>query len=184
MTAAGFVARTGWAVVVVVDRSQARPRVLHRDRIELVRDLPANVYHRAVELTLDEAEALVDAVRNEADAAAHAAVAGLIRVHGVTAVGVVTGGTRLPDSLAPILASHALVHAAEGELYRDALIDAATDAGVAVHLTPTAALDGDDLAPAREHLASLGRELGPPWRREQKDAALAAVAALAHLPAA
>src|SRR5262249_57236585 len=79
-----------------------------------------------------------------------------------TAVGVVAWGSRLPDSLEAILAAHPFVHAAEGELFRRALLDAAGARGL---LVPAEA--------ACEAVERIERPAGPPWARDQKLAAAA-----------
>lgn len=93
----------------------------------------------------------------------------------VAGVGVVIGDHPVPDSLATILASHALMHAAEGQLYRDALLEAAAACGLparGVARRRAVALLTGELADA---VALLGTRAGHPWRKQHK---LAAVAAL------
>src|SRR5262249_60585597 len=84
-----------------------------------------------------------------------------------TAVGVVAWGSRLPDSLEAILAAHPFVPAAEGELFRRALLDAAGARGL---LVPAEA--------ACEAVERIERPAGPPWARDQKLAAAAGWLAL------
>ena len=93
----------------------------------------------------------------------------------------------LPDSLEEVLASRALTCAADGMLYRELLAEQAQDLGLAVHRYPrrsdpvaeaSAALDRTE-----EEIAGLlsrfGREVGPPWRKEHRRAAAAALCVLA-----
>jgi hypothetical protein len=90
---------------------------------------------------------------------------------GVEAVGVVGKARHLPD-IDRILASHALLHAAEGALYEKALLDAASEAGLAAHR-------GDpDTLEVSGALGELRAALGPPWQRDHQLAAAAAFAAL------
>jgi hypothetical protein len=84
-----------------------------------------------------------------------------------------------------VLAAHSLLHAAEGELYRDVLVDAAAGRGLPVTLLgprdaePTGRrLLGRDPAELRALLTELGRPFGPPWTRDHKDAIVAALLAL------
>jgi hypothetical protein len=92
---------------------------------------------------------------------------------------VIVGDFPVPDSLAAILASHTLMHAAEGAMFRDAMLDAATTAGVrAVGVSRTAAtgrLDGD----LAGQVAGVGIAAGRPWRKEHKLATVAALMAAA-----
>ena len=90
-----------------------------------------------------------------------------------------------PRSLGEILAVHARMHQAEGELFRGALAEAAKGArlpliGVREKQLEAAAVEALSLAPAeaRRRLDRAGRGAGPPWARDQKDAALCAWIAL------
>jgi hypothetical protein len=103
----------------------------------------------------------------------------------VRSAGVPAGGTRAPPELARILAAHPLMHSAEGELYREVLVEAAADAGLTVSRVPgrdlaahAASRMGCDAAAIAVKLTELGRQVGRPWRRDEKDAALAAWLAL------
>ncbi len=74
------------------------------------------------------------------------------------------------------------MHAAEGELYRGALVDALARRDIDVECIPR----GDVASRAARAVAggrdcervvvALGLAAGPPWQREHKDAALAALA--------
>ena len=82
----------------------------------------------------------------------------------------------MADDLARIMAAHPLMHMSEGQLYRDAIIEAAVALDVPVVCVPAKQLiDNADA----DWLAATGRSLGPPWRKDEKQAALAALAALA-----
>jgi hypothetical protein len=182
MSAVGLVAKTGWAVAVVVDGSAADPVVVDRRRLDLLRPgTPGHVYHAAAELEPGPAEVLVAHVHQEALAGACRGLAALTKDHPIDAVGLVAASGRVPDDLAAILASHTLLHAAEGELVREALCEAAAAADLPVvrhrqkELLATATrVLGLGEAEVRARLAGLGQGLGAPWRQEQKDAALAA----------
>jgi hypothetical protein len=67
------------------------------------------------------------------------------------------------------------MHAAEGMLYRQAVLAAAHECGWRAYAVEL------PLPPAAEHaLAALGQAAGRPWRRAEKDAARAAMTVLAH----
>jgi hypothetical protein len=74
--------------------------------------------------------------------------------------------------LAKILASHPLLHAAEGLLFRTAIADAAAECG----FTVVAVREGD----LKSRVATLRRPQGPPWREDEKLATVAALIALGH----
>ena len=98
---------------------------------------------------------------------------------GVVAVGVIGGDRERPIPVAKALTAHPLMHAAEGELYREALMDAAAETPLAVSQIPR--WRADELlgeAAIAQIVAGLGAQVEPPWRKEQKRAAIAALVAL------
>ena len=88
-------------------------------------------------------------------------------------------------TLAATLASHALIHTAEGEFFRAALAHASAGCGLTLRelkereLFECAARELN-LSPAEleQILKDWGKLLGPPWRQDQKYAALAGWLAL------
>lgn len=192
-TALGFRPHTGWSVAVAVSGTATAPQVVWRGRLELWRSTEtAQVYH-AVRSSRD-LDAAGERVRLAADAAQRIAAEELggllakLRADGYQPVAAVIplGGMPVPGSLARILPSHSLLHAAEGELFRDALVAAAEHHRVMVSRAPP----GDMVVRAARHLnwnqqsvlstlAEMGRRVGPPWRKDEKDAALTAWLALA-----
>lgn len=187
--ALGFRPHSTWTVVVAV--GPAGTAFVERGRIELGDpSVPEQVYHAARGLDIDAAAELVRHAERVIGDAAAAAVRDLVadlkvRGHTVGAAGVPTSSARVPQSLERILASHPLLHAAEGELIRTALTDAAGDAGLAVYQAQARDLAahartalGHGGAALDRMLNDLGRAVGPPWRRDEKDATLAAWLAL------
>ncbi len=91
--------------------------------------------------------------------------------------------------LKSILASHALIHTAEGAFYREAIAAACAARRIAVHRVRERELDGEcevlavSLAAARQRFAQFGRQLGAPWTQDEKLSALGAWLTLASLPA-
>src|SRR5262249_52760635 len=98
-------------------------------------------------------------------------------------------GTGMPGwSTEEILAVHVRMHKAEGELFRDVLVAGARACGLALTTLPDkSALDdaarrlGLSRARLDARLAALGRSAGPPWGRDQKEAAAAALVALGRV---
>jgi hypothetical protein len=136
-------------------------------------------YHLAAEQPPAEAARLVAAVHDQAAAAAVAAVSGLpvSDLAGAVVVGATPGALKPVDEC---VRTHTTVHTAEGALYRSVLWDAFGDKGVAVSAVArndlpeeVALAVGRDAASVQALIAELGKSLGPPWRREQKEAALA-----------
>ena len=191
-TALGFRAHTGWAAVVGLTGPAAAPVVVCRHRLVLVPDgVPADLYHIA---RRHDSAAAAELVRAGTEAVTAAAAGRLCEVlaeqtaagRQVVTCSVLVGTARLPASLEAILASHALLHTAEGVLFREALLDAGQASGLRVaaiperevwHLAAAAlGLEPDVLA---ERVLELGRAMGPPWGQDQKTAAVAAWMALA-----
>ena len=173
----GVMTRTGSAVAVALSGTAAVPRFRARREIELIPPgLTAQPYHAAADMDLTAAEELIAQVESAAE---NAAAAGLRTVAAtsspspVRAVAVVVKAVSMPDQLAGILRSHAWMHAAEGELYRKAVLAAAAECGWTAHAAPQSALPA-----AEEAINALGQAAGRPWRRLEKDAARAALTLL------
>jgi hypothetical protein len=95
-------------------------------------------------------------------------------------------GTGMPDwTVDEILAVHFRMHKAEGELFRDVLARAASacgtklfsvpERGALAHAEKALGVSAKDL---NTRLSVLGKVSGPPWGKDQKEAALAAMVAL------
>jgi len=172
----GVMARTGSAVAVALSGTAALPRFVARREIELVpAGLDAQPYHAAAGMDVADAGELIAQVEAAAERAAAAGLRTLAGTPGsdVRAVAVVVKPVSVPDHLAGILRSHAWMHAAEGVLYREAVLAAAAGCGWAARAVEQSAL------PDAEHaIDALGRAAGRPWRRLEKDAARAAIAVL------
>jgi hypothetical protein len=176
----GVHSRTGSAEAVAVSVTGSRPSFLGRWTLDLLEGDERQIFHVVAGLPLTEAEPRVAAVIEHATAIATDRIAEVTqRIGRLAAVGVIVGDFPVPDSLAAILASHTLMHAAEGGLFRDALLDAATAAGVrAVGVSRTVATErlGGDLAGP---VAGVGAVAGRPWRKDHKLATVAALMAAA-----
>jgi hypothetical protein len=187
--ALGLRTHSGWAAAILACGSADNVDVIERRRIELCD--PAiegskQPFHHAEPMAFARAEAFLERCRKSTEALAASAIAALIdcaveRKLKLVGCGVLSASGRALPSLKEILASHALIHAAEGEFYRDALAQAAAHAKLPVtRIREREALRqaGDQLrrpeAKLKEKLASLGKSLGPPWTEDQKLATLAA----------
>jgi len=108
------------------------------------------------------------------------------RGHDVSGCGVLTGSGRAPASVAAILASHPAMHTADGELFRNALIQASEHYRLPVlrvverelHARAAAEL-GLRVEELQRRVSEMGRAIGPPWSQDQKYAAALAWLALA-----
>jgi len=193
--ALGGRAHTGWAALVAVAGGVARPEVLLRGRAELgdpAGRVRRNVYHAARALEPSAAADLVEAAERIAAQQAAAALGPTVRDATnegavVRSCGVVVGAFSGAVRLESILKSHALAHAAEGQLYQGALLQGAEAHGLETFAIPKRSIweEGESaLGVARDVLRDwiqqLRREVGPPWAQDQKLAALAAWIALAR----
>lgn len=163
--AIGFSVHTGWAAAVVVGGPKAT--LLARRRVVLADDDRGRFVYHAARATPEQAAAMVKRSRQVAEKRGAAALRTLVKEladHDLVALAVPPARRQLPP-LETILASHALVHSAEGELFRAALVTAAGTLGLAVRETAPAELPALSVA-------------GPPWGKDQRIAAALAWAAL------
>jgi hypothetical protein len=183
--ALGFRPHTGWTAAVAVAARDGAPLVLDRRRLELTtREVPVQAYHAAAGLSIEKATKLVLRAHEVARRAALAAMDELVgdldaAGHVVVAVGVPIGQTMIPSDLSKILGSHPMLHAAEGDMFRQVLADAADDHGLRVAEIPARDLPtlaqralSVDEARLRLLLTELGAAVGRPWRKDDKDATL------------
>ena len=187
--ALGFRVHTGWATAVAL-RGADEPQILLRRRLELwdpEKPESKAPYHAALELAEDEGEAVVRRASQAAIGFTTLAVQALadeIAAGGekLCGLGVVVASD--PD-LGAICNAHIRAHAAEGVLYRQALETGAAACAVpslvvlerALYEKAGAAL-GRTEAELRAAASALGKQVGRPWRVEEKSAALAAWMAL------
>jgi hypothetical protein len=178
--------------MVAVGGSERTPVVVARHRFELCGEhLPRAVYHVARDLDLSGAERLVREVETGAREAAEWQLQRVVAEleaggYRVVGAGVASDARMLPTDILEILASHPLVHTAEGQLFREAIAGAAEQHSLPVTrfvqqdlYEQAAAQIGMSDESLRAQLTGLGRALGPPWQRDQKEAAAAAWLALA-----
>ncbi len=177
------------AELVTLGLAAGAPALLDRRRVALVdAQLPVAPYHHeALELELDVATELVDRVRRSVAEHARAGLATLLEAHSARALVVPESPyERLPDALEEVLSSRPLTNAADGMLYRESLAEAASSLGLEVHRSPrksdptrlAAEALGVDVAEVTALVARLGEQAGPPWRKDHKLAAAAALVVL------
>ncbi|MBI5850612.1 MAG: hypothetical protein HZB39_06165 [Planctomycetes bacterium] len=193
-TAIGFKAHSGWASLVVIGIANGSPRILERRRVELVDSADGSwakqPYHAAEGLDPRKARStvqrVVDTARQFAVAEMRAALERAAAAgHRIVGCAVLVGEPMPNWTLEEIVAVHVRMHRAEGALFRDALLHAAEECGIVtipIVEKRLAEHSRDVLGPTTVEviasIASAGRALGPPWGKDQKDAALAAWIAL------
>jgi hypothetical protein len=193
--AIGACMHSGWGALVAVSNLAGSFEVLDRRRIAVASNGTLGVnqpYHFAANLALPEAEKFIGncfaASKNLALAAVRDIVSGLrARQYRVVGSAVLLASGRPLPPLAKILASHAAIHAAEGEFFRDIFSKACQDLTLSVSGFRERDLDaslhlafGKAATKLKQQILTLGRSLGPPWTADQKTAALAAVLVLAN----
>jgi hypothetical protein len=192
----GLKAHSGWCALVVIGKSGSNYRVIDRRRIELVEEgnrSGAAPYHAAVGLHPDRAREVVE---RGAEGAHRVAVremqAAVERSHSlqheIVACAVLVPAPMPQWSTEEILAVHFRMHKAEGVLFPDALAKAARACALPLVAVPEKTLwvtAEHELAVPHADLiettAALGKAVGPPWGKDQKHAALAAMIALARV---
>jgi hypothetical protein len=187
----GMKAHSGWAALVVLGMRSGELQVVDRRRIEIVENEWAKQpCHAAEDL---EQEAAREVVMRGVESAHRIAVrevrAAVMRErkreNDVTSCAVLVADP-MPDwSTEEILAVHFRMHKAEGDLFRGALVRAARACGLRLAAIPEKSLTeysertlGDLQSSLVKKIANLGKTVGSPWAKDQKDAALAALIAL------
>jgi hypothetical protein len=197
--ALGFRAHSGWTALVALSVTKGVPTVLVRQRLHLVDPFTYKFrqpYHTAEKMPLDEARASIAGVETQAKRLAYCAIHELqesLQAQGyqLTRCGVVTASGRPLPNLPQILASHAIIHTADGELFRRALLHASNRCGLGTATVKERELLSEasrilQLEPdaLTRRIAKLGRPLGAPWTQDEKFASLIAWLVLASRPSA
>jgi len=191
--ALGFRMHSGWGAVVAVS-NEGEFEVVDRRHIALTESTDPGLkqpYHYAKNLELKAAEEYLakrSAISSQFALTAVREI--LLHLAGskyrVSACAILTASGRTLPSLEKVLASHALIHTAEGEFFRAIIHEACQEAGLVVTRIQERALEDD----ARKtfgrksnqlsrRISDLGKRLGPPWTEDEKLAALAAAVVLA-----
>lgn len=137
-------------------------------------------------MELKDAEAYLHSCAASARAMATAAIRNSLAAleakgHRVVGACVLAGSGPVGTSLKATLASHPLIHAAEGEFFRGALKQAYEGCSLALsvikerELLPMAAAKAHlTVAEVQRRVSNLGKQIGPAWRQDEKLCALAA----------
>ena len=193
--AVGFRVHSGWAAAVVLCGPVDSPVVVDRRKIQLVKIFTyayRQPYHTAEKMPREDA---VKFIRNVQSEAKRLAVSSLRSLQSHLPEGdfkivrgalLLASGRALPG-LDTILSSHALIHTADGELFRASLRAACAASDLPLEcvrekelFAPASKLLGVQPAALKRRVAALGKTLGPPWSQDEKLAALAAWLTLAR----
>ena len=192
-TALGFRVHSGWAALVAVSMEKGAPSILARERPHFVETFTYEFrqpYHTAEKMALAEAREFVARLQEEARRLAYRAIQGLqsdLQTQGfkLARCGLLLASGRPLPSFEKILASHALIHTADGELFREAILHACARSGLRTEsikekelLERASAVLRVQPAVLMRRITELGRPLGSPWSQDEKFATLAAWLAL------
>ena len=192
--ALGIRMHSGWGTLVAVSGNADSLEILHRRRINIVD--PADrggrqPYHYAASLGLPEAERYLASCAAVAERLALAAVEEVVREldsgqHCLRGSALLVASGRPLPPLSRILAAHPLIHAAEGEFFRNSVRKACELLQISVTVIRERELEerakqAFGLAASRvsRRISRLGSSIGPPWNKDHKTAALAAATVLA-----
>lgn len=189
-SAIGIRVHSGWGALVAVTVQRAECEVVDRRRVEIIDPRTpgaAQPFHFAERLEIGKAHEHVTrcaAASKKLALEALRQTTGQLHTQGYQVAGIailLSSGRPLP-AFEKILAAHALIHAAEGEFFRQAFREAAEALRIAVTGIRERDLDAElksalgKTAPSlHKRVAGYGRVLGPPWTMDQKLAALAAL---------
>jgi hypothetical protein len=190
--AVGVARHNGWAWFVTVASRGTDFDVVDRRRVELVdADQPKQPYHHdALRTSAVEAKRLLDAVHKSVHRCTARALSETLNAladQGDIDVLAIDGPPRrpVPERLEDILASHQIVHTADGEMYRSIVVEEAIALGLGVFEAPRGqafplAADalGQTLTEVETLTRELGKPLGAPWAKEHRAATAIAVTAL------
>ncbi len=187
--AIGFRVHSGWAAVVAVCVEKGAPVVLARQRVHLVDTFTYEFrqpYHTAEKMLLGQAREFIARMQAEARRLAYRAVrelASRAQEQGakLTRCGLLLASGRPLPTLEKILVSHALIHTADGELFREALLHASARCGLQEFtieekelLDRAGQVFRSKPNEVMRRVTELGRSLGAPWSQDEKFATLAA----------
>ncbi|HEY1421879.1 MAG TPA: hypothetical protein VGF20_00385 [Candidatus Acidoferrum sp.] len=190
----GFRVHSGWASLIAVALEKNQPIILLRQRPHLVATFTyayRQPYHTAEKMTLDEARTFLQQQRVEARRLALQAIRAAqteVAQQGYKlsrAALLLASGRALPE-LPKILTSHSIIHTADGEFFREAILHACKRMKLTMNpikerelLATASATLRRKPAALTKFLTNLGKPLGSPWTTDEKLATLAAWLALA-----
>jgi hypothetical protein len=184
---------SGWGVLVAVSGDADSVEVVDRRRIVIANpEIPraSQPYHFAATLGPPQSARHLAKCAAASERLALAAVREVIseldgRHYRTVGSAVLLASGRPLPSLSSILASHPLIHTAEGEFFRTAVRSACERLKIPVTETRERELGelartafGNAASRVQRRIASMGKSVGPPWTSDHKAAALAALAIL------
>jgi hypothetical protein len=195
--AIGVSVHSGWVAMVAIAGGQGAEEILLRRRVAIIDSKVAGAaqpYHCVAKKEIHTAEKHLTRCASESGRLAFEALSRLsteLQERGfmLTSAAILLSSARPLPALEEILASHPLIHTAEGEFFRQVFRAAFEKLKIPVSgirtrdLNDTAAKAfGKDASETQKRIDGMGRDLGAPWTKDEKTAALAASIVLAGVP--
>jgi hypothetical protein len=191
--AIGVRMHSGWGALVAVSHEAGVVEVLERRRVTVVAPGTTGTiqpFHYAKNLEPQKAEKLLGSCFADSKRLALEAVREVVgelqgRQYRVVGAAVLLASGRPLPPLPKILASHALIHAAEGEFFREVFSKACE--ALVLPVTGIRERDLDERVRTVfgkvanriwRQISAMGRAVGPPWTTDQKTATQAALVVL------
>jgi hypothetical protein len=188
--ALGVRMHSGWGVIVAVSSSEGSLEVIDRRRIVTTDPgIPGTKqpYHYAATLALPDSEKHLANCTVASERLALAALDEIVRdlekrLYRIIGAALLLASGRPLPPLSKILASHPLLHSAEGEFFRNSVRRACERLKISVTTIKERELDerlqtvfGKQASRSTQRrISTLGTSIGPPWTKDHKTAALAA----------
>lgn len=186
----GFRMHSGWGVFVAVSGDSGSIEIVHRSRIDVIDPfLPGGKqpYHYAAELPSDKGEQHISSCAKLSQALALTAITETLqdlkkRQYQIASAAVLMASGRALPSFPAILASHPLIHTAEGEFFRGVVTKACDE--LRIPATQIRERELEDLCKSAfgrratqisQKISQMGAILGAPWTADHKAATTAAL---------
>ena len=188
-TTLGICMHSGWGILVAVSGDPPSIAIVERRRFEIIDPAISGAkqpYHHAATLALTEAEKYLRQCAAVSERLAAALIDEVVqqqtdRGHRIVGAAILRSAARPLPALSSILASHPLIHTAEGEFFRDVVAKACEESGIPVRSIKERELEerantvfGAAVNRVQQAIAKLGATIGPPWTKDHKIATLAA----------
>ena len=189
--AVGLRVKSGWATAVLLVGPVQSPRAVSRSVVDLSDEGDPDSrqpYHAVLEMNENDGSKLLKRLEKVVERVTNRSVTDLLKDYRntgneVRAAGMVVGSLGDPASIA---SDHIRAHALEGHLFRTALESALRGCGLECSVivereaySKAAGVLGKSSEDLKQMLSELGRQVGGPWRSDEKMAALVAWMALA-----
>lgn len=193
--ALGFRMHSGWGVLVAVAGDADQEEIIDRQRIAITdpaRPGANQPYHHAANLEFPASERHLADCQSASERLALAVIKQVVqeleaRNYRIAGAAVLLASGRPLPSLAKILASHPLIHTAEGEFFRNSIRNACEQLQIPVEAIRERELEkrvktafGNAASRLQRRIATAGHSIGPPWTSDHKAAALAGLLVLSR----